>query len=293
LRTFGQALQSRGLALSAEVPAQGRERLQQWLDAAERLRDRVDGIQFDGLADAGRPVSPIALSRILMRQGLDPVPRIDCRDRNRIALVSDLLGLRAIGVGSVLLARGQTATGGGLDDPKPVFDTTRRDLIAMADDLNQDEPAWPTGGLTIGTPARLAVERNSPEDAIWPDPGAGVRFLQTTPCLDLGLLDRFMEQLVGQKITWQCSVIVTLPVLPSAAAARELARGRDDVLIPDEVIAELERAPDPRDRGIAICAELMARMADIPGVSGFNLLTLGTVDSVLLAIEKSGCLKCA
>ncbi len=117
---------------------------------------------------------------------------------------------------------------------------------------------------------------------------AGARFLQTQPCFNLVLLRRYLQGLVQAKVTWKYSVIVTLAPLPSAKMARWLAENNRGALIPDALIERLENSTDPEQEGIEICAELMREIADIPGVSGINLLTLGNPRAVTASIKASG-----
>jgi 5,10-methylenetetrahydrofolate reductase len=90
------------------------------------------------------------------------------------------------------------------------------------------------------------------------------------------------------KKTWDYSVMVSLTPLPSAQTARWLKKQYSDSKIPNAVIERLEAAGDPRAEGIAICAELMNEVRDIPGVSGVHLMTTGEPELLAEAIRASG-----
>ena len=106
-RRFRQALQGRDVALSAELALKQDSGATEIASQAELFRDRVDGLQVQDSPLAWVHLSPVAAAALLLDKGLDPVPVLTCRDRNRIALLSDLLGLRALGVESLILSRGR------------------------------------------------------------------------------------------------------------------------------------------------------------------------------------------
>jgi len=253
------------------------------------LAPHVDAVQIAENPRTGAGVAPLALASLLIRDGIDPLPHMSCRDRNRIALQSDLLGLRALGVGSLLLVDGDPPAEAGRTAAKEVFDITCQELVATARDLNEE--AWPDAGheFIIGTRAESnAHDPGSTAGALKAHAAAGARFLQTRPCFDLDWLRRFVETLVQSRLTWNCAIIVTLAVLPSAARARQLVADRPGTLIPDALIRRLETSPDPLRESIGICAGLMRDTATIPGVSGFNLLVLDDPAAVVSAIRESG-----
>jgi methylenetetrahydrofolate reductase (NADPH) len=289
MKTFRKALQGAGFPITAELSLRKETTVDEALEQAAMLAGSVDAIQVAENPHSWAQVAPHALASLLIRQGIDPVPRLICRDRNRIALQSDLLGLRALGVSSLILNKGSQLPPGNDLKAKPVFDLSCRELVAMAHAMNEEE--WSDGDheFVIGTSAT----------AFAPDPGwnaelliarstAGARFLQTQPCFNLKLLRRYMQGMVKAKLTWSYSVIVTLAPLPSADTARWLLQNSRNALIPDAVINRLENTPDPEQEGIDICAELMQEVTRIPGVSGINLLTLGNPEAVIAAIEASG-----
>ena len=97
-----------------------------------------------------------------------------------------------------------------------------------------------------------------------------------------------MQRLVDLRLTWKYSVMVSLSPLPSVTTARWLKNNLTDSRIPKNVISRLEDAGDPEQEGINICAELIREIAEIPGVSGVNLMTVGNPDSICKAIQASG-----
>lgn len=290
MKTFRQALQGEPFTLTAELSEDGfsdpaGQSPSQTVELAEALSGLVDGI----VVDQNRHQSATALANLLIRNGTDPVVKLNCRDRNRIALQSDLLGLRALGVTSLVLDK----QGDLLDDSeasaKPVFDVSARELTAMAQAINEEE--WSDGHheFLIGSSAtvqNLVSDRD--KDPLLMRSTEGSRFLQTRLCLDVDLLRTFMQKLVEMKLIWNYSVVVTLAPLPSAEVARWLVENRLGAVIPESIIHKMDRASDATGEGVELCAKLLNEVAGIPGVSGANLLTLGDPGPVKEVIEISG-----
>lgn len=257
MKTFGQALQSADFSITAELSLQKQTTVDDALRQAGVLAESVDAIQLTGNSNSSIQASPLALASLLIRQKIDPIPWLDCRDRNRIALQSDLLGLRAIGVSSIMLNRGSDSNKANEPKSKPVFDLSCHQLVAMANDMNEEEWSGSGSEFVIGT-STTAVAAKTDWDAgpLLALAGAGARFLQIRPCFDLGLLRGYMQKLVKARITWNYSVIASLTAGPGD--------------------------------GVKTCAGQMREIAEIPGVSGFNLLSRGDPEAVIAAIDASG-----
>lgn len=252
------------------------------------LTGAVDAVQV-GDESAEAMLSPLSLAARLIAEGIDPLPRLTCRDHNRIALQSDLLGLRALGVSSVLLDRGEPDSPRGKPAGKPVFDVDRRELVAMANALNEEDWAEGEHEFIIGTGVPVAGGESEPDtEALLSLAAAGARFLQLQPCFDAGLLKEFMQRLVDDRVTWSYSVIATLAPLSSPQEADLLLQGRPGVQIPGDVVRRLEDSRDPEQEGIGICAGLIREAVSIPGISGVHLLTTGNPEAVTACITESG-----
>jgi len=256
---------------------------------AALLNGSVDSIEL-GVNAHGRPqASPVALANVLLQRGIDATPHLNCRDRNRIALQSDLLGLRAAGISSLVLTEGLHNMASEEPAAKPVFDLHCQGLIAMANAMNEEE--WPEGKheFVIGTAAKACLPGPDwRDDELLARAKAGARFIQTQLCFDLPLLRQYMQQLVETKVTWHCSMFVTLTPLPCAKTARWLVENVAGTQIPDALIKRMDDAPDPQQEGIDICAEQMREIAQLPGVSGVRLLCLDHPEAVIASIEAAG-----
>lgn len=289
MRTFREAVQGEEFTVTAELTLKRASIADDVLRQADILGPFVDGIQVTDNPWSWVQMSAVSAASILFHHGVDPIPILTCRDRNRIALQSDLIGLRALGVTSVLLMRGHRVPKKHVTPASTVFDTTGRELIAMASDLNEDETLGPGKDFFIGTGARaFRPKRGWRAESLTERANAGARFLQTQLCFNMDILRHYMKRLVEAKLTWHYSVLVSLCPLPSARTAKWLKENTRGLRIPKSVIQRMEDAKDPEREGIEICAELMREISEVPGVSGVNLMTTGNADLIPAAIRASG-----
>ena len=256
---------------------------------AETLKPCVDAVQLTDNPAAQVHISGLAASALLLRQGVDPILHMTCRDRNRIALQSDLIGAAALGVTSVLVMRGDRIPDHLKPRVRSVFDTDARELMAFMRQLKDSQDVPLVADFAIGATATVFD----------PEPGwapvnltrkcdAGANFVQTQLCFDMAAVRNYMARLVRAKLTHRASFLMALAPLPSAQAARWIKDNVKAALVPESVIERLDRAADPRREGIRMCAEMLAELATIPGVAGASLISFGSLDAIPAAIEASG-----
>jgi len=295
VRTFREAVQGDRFTISAELTLKRQSTADDVRRQVDLLAPFVDAIQVTDNPYAWVQMSALSAATLVQGQGVDPVPILTCRDRNRIALLSDLLGLRALGVGSIILTRGHRIPKKHSVAANPVFDVTGQELIALAASLNDDEEAAVRGHeFFIGTGARaFRPNRDWQAESLVARAAAGARFLQTQICFNQDILQQYMQAMVEARLTWRYSVIVSLAVLPSAVTAKWVKKNLSDSRIPKAMVQRLEEATDPEQEGIRICAEAIQQIAGIPGVSGVNLMTTGDPQAIVEAIRASGLRKAA
>jgi methylenetetrahydrofolate reductase (NADPH) len=281
LSPFCEAVQAESFAIAAELTLRRDSTGDDVLRQAESLGPYVDGIQVTDNPYGWVQMSALSAAALLIEQGVDPVPVLSCRDRNREALRSDLLGHKALGVSSLMLMRGHRVPKDHAVPATTVFDLTGRELIALAASLNP--------GFFIGTGAR--VFRPGPNwqaESLSTRSAAGAGFVQTQLCFNMDILRRYMERFVVAESTRGIPVMVSLSPLPSLTTARWVKKNMSDSRIPDALLKRLEGSSDQEAEGIAICAELMQEISGIPGVSGVNLMTTGNPEAIPAAIRVSG-----
>lgn len=245
MKTLRQALQSSRPCITAELPPQRFPGPAAYLEAAEALACAVDAVHITA-DEAGRgQVSALALAALLLRRGIDPVPHIDCRDRNRIALQSDLLGLRSIGVSSLAVTDG-TVPRAGLGQAKPVFDVTADELLATVNAMNEEDWAEPGQEIVAGSCATVEqVEMDLAGGLLERRSGLGARFLHIRPGGDPALLRRCIQTMIECRLTWRYSIIVSIEVTANAATGAELMR--DALSLPGVSGINLLCRDDPAD----------------------------------------------
>jgi len=294
LKTLSEALRSEELTLTAELSLDPRQSPESVVEQARALAAATDAVQIPDHRHLRPHMSNIAVAALLLQNDIDPVIQMNCRDRNRIALQSDVLGARALGANNLLLLRGANFPGDHRPRSTGVFDIGAIDFIATAAAIRDEDAladAKPVGApdLYIGT---IATAFN-PADGWEPEKltskaDAGAQFIQLQLCFDMDLLRAYIARIVASKLTWRFQLLASLAVFPSAEAARQLRKERPDSVIPPTLVERLEQAADPEAEGIRICSELLQEIADIPGLAGVTLVTPGEAETVPAAIYASG-----
>jgi methylenetetrahydrofolate reductase (NADPH) len=289
MRTFREAIQNRDFALTAQLNLARESDRESILEQAAVLAPQVDALQIPDNPDARVQLTPLAVSGILLENGIDPVAHLGCRDRNRLALESELLSLGLTGVTSLFLLRGDELPAGHRPKVQQVFELGGKKLIEAARALADDPSVPAVPDFCIGTAAMVFNPKAQWQpSSLLAKVEAGARFIQTQLCFDMAALRRYMTHLVDAQLTWRCAIIVSLAALPSAVSARWLRKNLRGSLVPMKVVRRLEQARDAEREGVAICAELLEELAEIPGVTGANLLTPGDPETVSAAIRASG-----
>ena len=174
---------------------------------------------------------------------------MNCRDRNRIAIQSDLLGAQALGVSNILLMRGTRLPADHMPRASNVYDLTAVDFIRTAAAIRDGE-AFPGGRLAdeselyigaAGTAFR-PVDEWQPEKLL-AKADAGAQFTQLQVCMNLDAIREYVERIVAAKLTWRLQILVNLAIFPSAKAAIKMKKMRPDAAIPRDIIDRLERPP--------------------------------------------------
>jgi methylenetetrahydrofolate reductase (NADPH) len=250
------------------------------------LRGLADAVNVTDGAGARAHMGATAAAALLVRAGIEPVLQLTCRDRNRIALQSDLMGAAAMGIRNLLLLRGDDPKAGDQPDAKPVFDFDTRALAETAR-LMRDEGRLPHGAAVAGRPAFFLGAADMPTDPLpdWrPDAlaakvAAGAQFVQTQFCMDVGVVRRYMARLAEAGLTDRVSILIGVNPLRSAKSAAWMRQHLFGTIIPDAMVARMEAAADPAAVGRRICVELIAELATIPGVAGVHVMAPGNADA--------------
>jgi len=285
--TLREKLRAGRFVLTAEVTPPVSTARADLMAKAAPLKGLADAVNVTDGAGARAHLGAVTAAAMLAEQGIEPILQLTCRDRNRIALQSDLLGAAASGIRNLLILRGDDPDAGDQPDAKPVFDLDPRQLLDTARVL-RDSGELPSGRKVAGAAAFFLGAADNPID---PPPGwkpdgleakiaAGAQFIQTQFCMDTNVVARYMARLAEHGLTEKISVLIGVAPLRSAKSARWIKDKLYGAIIPDGFVDRLERARDPVEEGRRICLDVVAALADIPHVAGCHVMAPGNDSAV-------------
>ena len=276
--------------ITAEVmPPRGGD-VRHTLAMAAALRGRVHAVNVTDGSRAVMRMSSLAVCRLLLDHGMEPVLQIACRDRNRIALQADLLGAHALGIRNLLCLTGDPVTAGDQPKVRPVNELESVRLLHQVTAFNRGEDPV-KGDLADGPTALFAGAAADPHCSsqsgllrrLERKREAGARFLQTQMVMDGAVLERFCTDLAAPL---ELPVLAGVFLLKSAKNAGFINRMVPGACIPDALIARLEAAEDPAAEGIAIAAEQVKRYMGI--AQGVHLMAVRAEGRIPLVLEQAG-----
>ncbi len=290
---FRTRLTRRQFVLTAEVTPPVSCDAQDLLRKALPLRGLADAVNVtDGASARVHMSAPIAAT-LLAQAGIEPILQLTCRDRNRIALQSELLGAAAVGVRNLLLLGGDDPKAGDQPETKPVFDIDSGTLLATARAL-RDDGVLPSGRKVGGHADFFLGIADLPID---PPPGwrpdklatkvaAGAQFAQTQFCMDAAVVRRYAAALGDAGILDRLRLLIGVAPLRSARSAHWMREHLFGTIIPDSMIARLEGADDQAAEGQRLCADLIAELAEIPGIAGAHIMAPNNEAAIPQVIEQ-------
>jgi methylenetetrahydrofolate reductase (NADPH) len=281
--------------LTAEIAPPLSCRAEDLLAKARPLAGLADAVNVTDGASARAHLGATAAAALLIGEGIEPILQITCRDRNRIALQSDILGAAALGVRDLLLLTGDDPSAGDQPETKAVFDLTSQQLLQTARDM-RDKGELPSGRKIAG---KLDLFLGAADVPIDPKPGwkpealkkkiaAGAQFAQTQFCMDAGVVRRYTSRLREEGIG-DFHMLIGVAPLRSAKSAAWMRQHLFGTIIADDIVARLEKASDPAAEGVRICLDLIEEFAEISGVSGVHIMAPGqdaAVPGVLAAARE-------
>jgi methylenetetrahydrofolate reductase (NADPH) len=254
----------------------------------------VDGVNITDNQTAIVRLSSIASAKIVLEEGLEPVIQMTCRDRNRIAIQSDLLGASALGIENVLCLTGDYQKFGNHPEAKGVFDLDSVQLIAMARQLAEgtflsgdsmkSPPKLFIGGAAnpFADPLELRIQRLAKKIL------AGVQFVQTQPVFDLDRFRLWMDKVREQRLHEKTAILAGVMPVKSVKALLYMKAEVPGVRIRDEYIQRMNQAEDPMDEGVKIAAETIRELRTVKGVKGIHLMPLMWESITPKILEKAG-----
>ncbi len=234
---------------------------------------------------------------VAMQEGVEPVMQLQCRDRNRIALQSDLLGAAAMGIPNVLLLTGDHPRFGDHPDAKAVFDMDSIQLIWTARTMREQRkllsgrdlkpaPDWFIGAVEnpFAPPLTWRAERLGKKVA------AGAQFFQTQFVYDIPIFTQFMQRVRDLGFEKRSFILAGVGPIKSLRALEHMRREVPGMYVPDEVVRRLRGVPDDRvaAEGLKVCSEIIQQVKEIPGVAGVHVMAFSWEDAIPEILERAG-----
>ena len=260
-------------------------------EVAGLLLGRVDATNVTDQQSSVMRLGSLATCHLLKERGLDPVFQMTCRDRNRLALQSDLLSAHILGIENVLAITGDLPSLGDHPQAKPVYDLDSVQLLWVIGRLNEGydmvgnelkgKPNFFSGAVVnpgADTEASFELQLIKMEKKI----AAGARFFQTQAVYDINSFAKFMKRVEGFKVPVLAGVIP----LKSVGMARFMNKNVAGVFVPDELIDKMAEAEDKTKTGIEIAANLIK---ELKGISqGVHIMAIGSEKRVPQILDASG-----
>jgi len=283
--TLKEELASGRFVITAEIcPPRGTD-TGAFLEKARLLKDRIAAANVTDNQRAVMRLSSLACSVLLLREGVDPVFQMTCRDRNRLALQSDILGAWALGVRNILALTGDHVAFGDHREAKAVFDIDSVQLVNVIRTLNSGTNM--KGKVLRGATDFLIGAVVAPEANPWePEAikfrkkiGAGATFFQTQAIYDMDRFKRFFDESESTGV----KILGGILLLKSAKMANYLNTNVPGVHVPQNLIDELEGATDQLEKGIEIASRQLRELKGF--CHGAHIMAIGQEESVVKIID--------
>jgi 5,10-methylenetetrahydrofolate reductase len=287
--SFKEKIHSGKFLVTSEIGPPKGIQTKEILTDVELIRGQVDALNVTDLQSSVLRLGSLAVCALLKQKGFEPIYQLTCRDRNRLALQSDLLSAASLGIENVLLLTGDHTTLGDHPDAKPVFDLDSVQLLGVAAKLQQGLDMH--GNKLEGEPPKfcLGAVVNPGADPLGPQImkmekkiKAGAEFFQTQAVYDLRVFENFLSQTKQFKVP----VLAGIVLLKSAGMARYMNKNVAGVSVPDNLIKEMEGAQDKVAKSVEIASRLIKQLK--PLCQGIHIMPIGWNKVVPRVLEASG-----
>jgi methylenetetrahydrofolate reductase (NADPH) len=255
----------------------------------------VDAVNVTDNQTAIVRMSSVAVSALLVQMGIEPVMQMVCRDRNRIAMQSDIFGASALGIRNLTCLSGDHQEFGNQKGAKKVFDIDSIQLVAtvkrMRDErklLGSDEEFAGTLPMYIGTAANpFAKPYEFRAMYLGKKIEAGADYVQTQCIFDVPMFEAWMKAVRELGLHTKCRILAGVTPLKTAGMARYMAEKVPGISIPPEIVARMNGAPKGKgaETGLAICAEIIEQLRRIEGVAGIHVMAIEWEQKVRQILE--------
>ncbi|MEN6356273.1 MAG: methylenetetrahydrofolate reductase [Armatimonadota bacterium] len=256
----------------------------------------VDAVNLTDNQAAIVRMSSVMSSVFALEGGIEPIMQMTCRDRNRLAQQSDILGACAAGVKNILCLTGDYMSFGNHPDAKGVFDLDSVQLIKTCAGMNDgrfiscDEIKVPPkifiGGAAnpFAEPLEMRIIRLGKKIR------AGARFIQTQPVFNFQKFERWMQAVRDEGYDRDVFILAGAMPVKSVKALEHMRNNVPGMSIADEYFSRMKSADDPKEEGVAICVETIKRLKEIPGIAGVHIMPVMWESITPRIVEEAGLL---
>jgi methylenetetrahydrofolate reductase (NADPH) len=279
--------QGKFVITSENGPPKGTD-VTEMLENAELMRGRVDAMNITDAQASVMRLGSLAGCALLKQRGVEPIYQVTCRDRNRIALQSDLLSAAVLGIENVLALTGDYVGMGDHPDAKPVFDLDSVSLLEtvkylqnghdLANEELKGKPSFCVGAVVAPAADPVEPQIIKMEKKV----KAGAQFFQTQAVYDPKAFESFMSQVKHLNV----AVMVGIVLLRSAGMARFMNKNVAGIHVPDALIEEMEKAEDRTKKGVEIAGRLIREMKGM--CQGVHVMAIGTEKLVPAILDAAG-----
>jgi len=259
--------------------------INQMLEDADLIKGKVDAINVTDLQSSVLRVGSLAVCHLLKDRGIEPILQMTCRDRNRLALQSDLLSAAILGIENVLVLTGDYPSLGDHPEAKPVFDLGSIELLDVIKGLQEGRdmkgnPLKGTPKFCVGAVVNPGADPLEPEIIKMEKKiESGTLFFQTQAVYDIELFKKFLYASKHLKTT----ILAGIVLLKSAGMAKYMNKNVAGVFVPDNLIKEMEETIDKSAKSIEIAARLIKELK--PLSQGIHIMPIGWDKKVPLVLE--------
>jgi 5,10-methylenetetrahydrofolate reductase len=261
----------------------------------EMLRNCCDAVNITDNQTAIVRMSSLAGCLLLKQAGTEPVMQMVVRDRNRLALQSDVLGAIALGIGNFLCLSGDHQKFGNHPSAKGVFDIDSIQLIQMLKKMRDERKFLNDEEIAGEVPIYIGAAANPFADPfefrvkrLAKKVKAGLDFVQTQAVYDVPKFTSYMKMVCDLGLDKQVHILAGVIPIRSVGMARYMRDYVSGVSLPDEIITRMEKAEKAKEEGVKIILEIIEQLKEIPGVHGIHIMAVGWEDIVPEMVEKAG-----
>ncbi|MBC7108573.1 MAG: methylenetetrahydrofolate reductase [Methanomassiliicoccales archaeon] len=262
---------------------------------ARMLKGYADAFNLTDNQTAIVRLSSLASAVICLQEGVEPVMQMTCRDRNRIALQSDLLGASALGIKNVLCLTGDHQTFGNEKGAKNVYDIDSIQELLIFKKMRDEKKICGGEELEEAPKVFLGAAENPFADPfefrvtrLAKKVNAGADFIQTQAIYDMERFEKWMEGVRERGLDKKVHILAGVIPLKSVGAARYMKNKVSGMIVPDSIIDRMRKAKDPKAEGVKICIEQIEYLKTVKGVHGVHIMAIAWEEIVPEIVKQAG-----